>query len=102
MIAPPTAPRPGELWASASARGIVVASVRTNNNGKLRCIKCSSKRSNPMAALNSSQDEKEIRQNSSPSLSTPREAQPSLARLLNDGDVLSVNAVPWQVAHGGC
>jgi hypothetical protein len=105
MIAPPTAPRPAELCASASAKGIVVASTRKNNNGRIRCIGQSSKRSISYGcAPESSQDEKEIRQNALPSLSTSREASDSPVRAAiecND-DVASVNAALGQVVHNGC
>jgi hypothetical protein len=67
MIAPPTAPRPAELCASASANGIVVASTRKNNNDRIRCIGQSSKRSISYGcAPDFSQDEKEIRHNALP------------------------------------
>jgi hypothetical protein len=69
MIAPPTALRPAELCASASAKGIVVASARKNDNSRIRCIWHSSRRSISYdSAPDSPQDEKEIRQNALPSL----------------------------------
>jgi hypothetical protein len=85
MIAPPTAPRPAELCASASAKGIVVASVRKNNNGRIRCIGHSSKRLiSDGCAPHSSQGENEIRHIALPSFSTTCEAAAILfARLLN-------------------
>jgi hypothetical protein len=105
MIAPPTAPRPAELCASASVKGIVVASTRKNNNGRIRCIGHSSKRSISYGcAPDSSQDEKEIRQDALPSLSTSCEATDSPVRAgieCND-DVASVNAALGQVVHDGC
>jgi hypothetical protein len=71
MIAPPTAPRPAELCASASAKGIVVASARKKNNDRIRCIGHSSKHSiSSVCAPKSSQDEKEIQQKTLPSLPT--------------------------------
>jgi hypothetical protein len=105
MIAPPTAPRPAELCASASAKGIVVASTRKNNNGRIRCIGQSSKRSISYGcAPDSSQDEKEIRQNALPSLSTSCEAidSPVRAAIECNDDVASVNAALGQVVHNGC
>jgi hypothetical protein len=109
MIAPPTAPRPGELYASASVKGIIVTSARKNNNGRIRCIGYSSKRSiSHDCALNSSQDKKEIRQNALPSLSlslsTSCEAtnNPVRAVIECSDDVASVNAALCQVAHDGC
>jgi hypothetical protein len=105
MIAPPTAPRPAELCASASAKGIVVASTRKNNNGRIRCIGHSSKRSISYGcAPESSQDEKEIRQNALPSLSTSCEAtdSPVRAAIECNDDVASVNAALGQVVHNGC
>jgi hypothetical protein len=86
MIAPPTAPRPAELCASASANGIVVASIRKNNNDRIRCIGHSSKRSiSHGCAPHSSQDKNEIRHNALLSFSTSCEAAGSLlfGRLLN-------------------
>jgi hypothetical protein len=105
MIAPPTAPRPAELCASASAKGIVVASARKNNNGRIRCIGHSSKRSISHGSRpDSSQDEREIRQNALLSLSTSCEATDSPVRSAiecND-DVASVNVALVQVIHNGC
>jgi hypothetical protein len=105
MIAPPTAPRPAELCASASAKGIVVASARKKNNDRIRCIGDSSKRSISYGcAPESSQDEKEIRQNALPSLSTSCEAtdNPVRAAIQCNDDVISVNAALGQVVHDGC
>jgi hypothetical protein len=105
MIAPPTAPRPGELCASASVKGIIVASARKNNNGRIRCIGYSSKRSiSHGCAPDSSQDEKEIRQNALPSLSTSCEAtdNPVRAAIECSDDVASVNVALGQVVHNGC
>jgi hypothetical protein len=105
MIAPPTAPRPAELCASVSAKGIVVASTRKNNNGRIRCIGQSLKRSISYGcAPDSSQDEKEIRQNALPSLSTSCEAtnNPVRAVIECNDDVASVNAALGQVVHNGC
>jgi hypothetical protein len=102
MIAPPTAPRPAELCASASAKGIVVASTRKNNNGRIRCIGHSSKRSISYGcAPDSSQDEKEIRQNA---FSTSCEAtdSPVRAAIECNDDVASVNVALGQVVHNGC
>jgi hypothetical protein len=105
MIAPPTAPRPAELCASASAKGIVVASVRKKNNHRIRCIGHSSKCSISYGyAPESSQDEKGIRRNALPSLSTSCEAtdNPVRAAIECNGDVASVNAVLGQVVQDGC
>jgi hypothetical protein len=108
MIAPPTAPRPAELCASASAKRIVVASARKNNNDRIRCIGYSSKRSiSHRCALNSSQDKKEIRQNALLSLSLSLHILPSannpVRRVIEcNDDVASVNAALCQVAHDGC
>jgi hypothetical protein len=105
MIAPPTAPRPAELCASASAKGIAVASTRKNNNGRIRCIGQSSKCSISYGcAPDSSQDEKEIRQNALPSLSTSCEAtdNPVRAAIECNDDVASVNVALGQVVHNGC
>jgi hypothetical protein len=105
MIAPPTAPRPAELCASASANGIVVASTRKNNNGRIRCIGHSSKRLIAYGcAPHSSQDENEIRHNALPSLSTYCEAtdSPVRAAIECNDDVASVNAALGQVVHDGC
>jgi hypothetical protein len=102
MIAPPTAPRPAELCASASAKGIVVASTRKNNNGRIRCIAHSSKHSISYGcAPDSSQDEKEIRQNA---FSTSCEAtdSPVRAAIECNDDVASVNVALGQVVHNGC
>jgi hypothetical protein len=102
MIAPPTAPRPAELCASASANGIVVASTRKNNNDRIRCIGQSSKRSISYGcAPDSSQDEKEIRQNA---FSTSCEAtdSPVRAAIECNDDVASVNAARGQVVHDAC
>lgn len=94
MIAPPTAPRPGELCASASVKGIIVASARKNNNCRIRCIGHPLKRIFPGCALTSSQDEKEIRQNALLSLSTSCEAtnNPVRAVIECNDDVASVKA----------
>jgi hypothetical protein len=101
MIAPPTAPRPAELCASASAKGIVVASVRKNNNGRIRCIGRSSKRS---ISHGCAQDENEIRNNALPSFSTSCGAAGSAvcAAIECNGDVASVNAAFGQVVHDAC
>jgi hypothetical protein len=105
MIAPPTAPRPAELCASASAKGIVVASTRKNNNGRIRCIGHSSKRSISYdCAPDSSQDEKRDPTNALTSLSTSCEAtdNPVRAAIECNDDVASVNVALGQVAHNGC
>jgi hypothetical protein len=103
MIAPPTAPRPAELCASASAKGIVVASTRKNNNDRIRCIGHSSKRLISYGcAPDSSQDENEVRHNALPSFSTPCEATGSRAAIECNDDVASVNAALGQVVHDGC
>jgi hypothetical protein len=105
MIAPPTAPRPAELCASASAKGIVVASIRKNNNARIRRIGHSSKRSISCdCAPDSSQDKKEIRQNALTSLSTSCEAtdNPVRAAIECNDDVASVNVALGQVVHNGC
>jgi hypothetical protein len=102
MIAPPTAPRPAELCASASAKGIVVASTRKNNNGRIRCIGHSSKRSISYGcAPDSSQDEKEIRQNAF-STSCETTDSPVRAAIECNDDVASVNVALGQVVHNGC
>jgi hypothetical protein len=102
MIAPPTAPRPAELCANASANGIVVASNKKNDKTRIRRIWHPSKRSiSHGCASDSSQDEKEIRQNA---FSTSCEAtdSPVRAAIECNDDVASVNVALGQVVHNGC